>query len=82
MHNDKEKKCALCESLMATNSELSICSVCLGYADCCVGLESCLIEYNAYSTIFNVSVTVIIPMTSPLSPTRTHFANLTKGTRL
>ena len=39
MHNDKEKKCALCESLMATNSELSICSVCLGYADCCVGLE-------------------------------------------
>ena len=39
MHNDKEKKCALCESLMAPNSGLSICSVCLGYADCCVGLE-------------------------------------------
>src|SRR5437660_3006893 len=41
-------------------------------------------EYNQsgyyHSTIFKVSVSVIIPTTPPFSLTRTHFENLTKGT--
>jgi hypothetical protein len=34
-----KKICALCESELDNNSKLSICRKCLGYADCCIGLE-------------------------------------------
>ena len=39
-----ERKCVLCENLMASNTEVSICSSCLLDADCCVGLESLHME--------------------------------------
>jgi len=39
-----EKKCVLCENLIASNTEVSICPSCLLHADCCVGLESLHME--------------------------------------
>jgi len=39
-----ERKCVLCENLIANNAEVSICSSCLLHADCCVGLESLHME--------------------------------------
>jgi hypothetical protein len=39
-----EKKCVLCENLVPSDTEVSICSSCLLHADCCVGLESLHME--------------------------------------
>jgi hypothetical protein len=38
--NTQKRKCALCENLIPADSELSICTVCISHADCCVGLEN------------------------------------------
>ena len=34
-----DRSCALCGSLLAQNSNISICSECIKVADCCNGLE-------------------------------------------
>ncbi len=34
-----EKKCALCNNVLPNNPLTGLCSDCLTYADCCVGLE-------------------------------------------
>ncbi|MEO9319334.1 MAG: hypothetical protein ABI361_01545 [Nitrososphaera sp.] len=33
------KECALCGTMLAPGSDVSICRECLKCADCCVGLE-------------------------------------------
>jgi hypothetical protein len=37
--NSSQKKCALCEDALPTESSINICEDCLKNADCCVGLE-------------------------------------------
>ena len=39
MSNLPHKKCALCEKMLPSGSEINICEGCLKNADCCVGLE-------------------------------------------
>ena len=34
-----EKKCALCNNVLPIKPLTSLCSNCLTYADCCIGLE-------------------------------------------
>jgi hypothetical protein len=34
-----KKECALCGTIIQESNSLNLCNNCIGYADCCIGLE-------------------------------------------